>query len=280
MNDPQTPQEGMVSSVFGDEGIEKTYLVNPTRQDIKQKPHSQLTYKGNPNNLDTYVRNILEDLNYKVVNHRLNTKSGGFGEQVLDVDIGATGIKLVRMRGKISDGKKPHFLAFSGLGLLLLILNVAVLGIILLIAGAALYYLTPRIRKYQYTPGFITMWLSGAGTAYLGTKARKTRERGERSGEGEHVIQTAYLEGDLDLIVGYEDETVSKNYSKYLLGENEKPDYSIPDLLAAILKQKKELVIGDKGRYEKLPEGKAALGNIADEDLREIRAKLMKFTGF
>ncbi len=280
--------DNILTKTFGKEEISKTFYTSVNRQEVKQKAHTQISYKGNPNKLEKYVFGLLEDLSYNIFNPKLKTQAGGFGEQVVDIDFEATAVKMVRIKGETTLSKANRLLFIPIFGLFLLFLYGAIqdasawilfFGIIFLIGGGILYYLSPKIKKYWYKPGFVTMWIDGSGTAYLGTKARKLHDSGENSARGEHLVQTAYLEGDMDVIIGYEEEVDNKNLNSFLLREKEQSDYSLITVIKATFKKQKELEIGDKNKYDKLPENKQSLDKIASNDLKELREKLNKFSG-
>lgn len=290
-----------VTKPFGKEEIPITVQTVVSRQTIKQSTSTHISYKGNPNKIDKFMHELFEDLGYTLFKDKLTSTTGSFGEQVIDLDLKVTAVKLVRTKADITRKKRLIFLALAVFGLLIMLFSlstgpyrdsngnergslVAVLfygfiGLCFVAAGALLYWFSPQIQKLWYAPGFITMRIDGAGTAYMGTRARKMHDEGSHSARGEHVIQTTYLDGDLDILIGHETEIQSQTWDRYLLEKDEKSEPSLISVLKAMYKRKKEIVVGNKDKYDKLPEGKVELNKIADNDLKEIKQKLMKFSG-
>ncbi len=260
------------------DGVQISAPASISVQELKHLRFAQVTYHGSPNALDAWLDRTLESMGYASRSCQMEAKPTDFGDAVYDVRVRAGGLKALRMQGGVTRQKKKTFLWITGLGAFLLLIGIqaAWLGALLIAAGGALWFLTPTAVHYRYKPAAVSAWIQGEGTAYKGTKSRRLAK--VESTKEEHVLQTTYVDSEINLTAGVDVQVKDTALDRYLLREDDDSDGPL-GLLKAMLQGKKEIVIGSKDKYAHLLPDEAALEKYALDDLRELRTKLAKASG-
>ncbi len=247
-------------------------------QELKQLRWAQVPFRGNPNALDAWLDRTLESMGYTSRSYRMEAKPTDFGDAVYDLRVQSSGIKTLRLQGGITRHKKKTFLWITAVGAFLLLIGIqaAWLGALLIAAGGALWYLTPTATHHWYKPAAVTAWIQGEGTAYKGTKSRKLASIA--AAKEEHVLQTTYVDSEINLTIGVDATCKDTSLDRYLLRQDDASD-NVAGLLKAMVQGRREITIGSREKYAQLLPDEAALEKYAADELKELRTKLAKASG-
>ena len=259
----------------------------------KKEKFSHITFHGNPKRLMSFIKNDLDNNGYDVKYDALDTKEGGFGQDVSDVSLRVYAEKRKDIKGKIKKiiPRKVIFLTLGGIALLLVsylfyklnFSNFAVMALIisLLSIGAGIFFIVkgPKQKLFSYYPSSSALWVVGEGEAFFGSKTQESKSGHSKKAGSSNAIKTAYLTSDMDVHIAAATKSMDRLYREKLLKDKEKLNPSFFYLAKCIQEGIGEVSMENEEAYNGLPSDKETHKKHISSEMEDFSKKLNKFMG-
>ena len=260
--------------------------------DMKKKDKfSHITFHGNPKRLMSFIKNELDNNGYDVKYDNLDTKEGGFGQDVSDVSLRVYAEKRKDIRGKIKKIIPRKVIYLTVIGIVLLLISfllfkvgnfaVYVLIISIILAGIGIFFIAkgPKQKLFSYYPSSSSLWIVGEGEAFFGPKTQESRSGHSKKAGSSNAIKTAYLTSDMDVHIAAAARSMDSLYREKLLKDKEKLNPSFFYLAKCIKQGISEVSMENEEAYNILPTDKEAHKKHISSEMEDISKKLSKFIG-
>lgn len=262
--------------------------------DMKRKDKfSHVTFHGNPKRLMSFIKNDLDNNGYDVKYDALDTKEGGFGQDVSDVSLRVYAEKRRDIKGKIKKiiPRKVIYLTLIGIavliiGFLLIKMDLTKMGVFfilvsILLGGTGIFFIVkgPKQKLFSYYPSSSALWVVGEGEAFFGSKTQESKSGHSKKAGSSNAIKTAYLTSDLDVHIAAATKSMDGLYRERLLKDKEKLNPSFFYLIKCIKQGIGEVSMENEESYNGLPHDREAHKKHISSEMEDFSKKLSKFIG-
>lgn len=259
----------------------------------RKEKFTHLTFHGNPKRLMSFIKNDLDNNGYNIKYDTLDTKEGGFGQDVSDVSLRVYAEKRKDTKGKIQKiiPRKVVYLTLMGIvillvGFLFIKISLSQFGILLilislLLGGTGIFFIIkgPKQKLFSYYPSSSALWIVGEGEAFFGSKSQESKSGHSNKSGSSKAIKTAYLTSDMDVYIAAGTINMEDLFRGKLLKDKDKHNPSFFALAKCINKGISEITMENEEAYNNLHNDKEDHKKHISKEMEDFSKKLNKFIG-